>query len=102
VATYESVGFVSFSALYESKMLTKRLLRSDTGSPGACLMFSYSALKLTKQTDSEVATRFLFGLDDERHESLKVYPPPRSLPSPPPHSHPLITPSSLTSLSLSL
>ena len=37
------------------------------------ILDSYSALKLTKPMDSEVATRFLFGLDDERYESLKVY-----------------------------
>ena len=37
------------------------------------ILDSYSALKLTKPMDSEVAIRFLFGLDDERYESLKVY-----------------------------
>ena len=37
------------------------------------ILDSFSALKLTKPTEADLATRFLFGLDDERYESLKVY-----------------------------
>ena len=37
------------------------------------IMDSYQALKLDSPSDSEIATRFLFGLDDDRYESLKIY-----------------------------
>ena len=37
------------------------------------ILDSFSALKLAKPSDADVATKFLFGVDDQRYESLKIY-----------------------------
>ena len=36
------------------------------------ILDSFSALKLAKPSDADVATKFLFGVDDQRYESLKI------------------------------
>jgi hypothetical protein len=37
------------------------------------ILDSYTALRLDRPTDIDIASRFLFGLDDDRYESLKTY-----------------------------